>query len=123
VQRLFSMFPAGTAGCGLLLLRLCASGMLIHNGIPGANVSMAIWEISGVVVVAGALCAGAFIPVACGVSAGLQLLMLLRAPEPDPFQFAFSFCITAAVFLLGPGAFSIDSRLFGRRLIVHSDSK
>jgi len=117
------MFPAGTAGYGLLILRLCASGMLIHNGIPSAIVSIAMWEISGVIVVAGALCAGAFIPVACCVSAGLQLVMLLRAPEPDPFQFASSFCITAALFLLGPGAFSVDSRLFGRRLIVHSDSK
>jgi hypothetical protein len=41
-------------------------------------------------------------------------------PGRDPFQLAFSLCVDAALFLIGPGAYSIDSRLFGRRLIVSS---
>ena len=117
------MFPAGAAGWGLLLLRLCAAGMLIRNCILDATVPVPIWEIVGVVVLAGACVLGAFTPVVCSVSALLQIFVLLRAHQPNPLHFAFSFCVTAALFLLGPGAFSLDSRLFGRRLIVHSDSK
>jgi hypothetical protein len=117
------MFPAGTAGWGLLLLRLCAAGMLFRNCILDATVSIPMWEIAGVVILAGAFLLGAFIPIVCCISALLQIFELLRAHQINPLHFAFSFCITAALFLLGPGAFSLDSRLFGRRLIVHSASK
>jgi hypothetical protein len=123
VQRLFSMFPVGAAGWGLVLLRLCAAGMLIRNCILDATASIPIWEIAGVVILAGAFFLGAFTPISCCISALLQIFVLLRAHEPNPLHFAFSFCVTAALFLVGPGAFSVDSRLFGRRLIVHSDSK
>jgi uncharacterized membrane protein YphA (DoxX/SURF4 family) len=97
--------------------------MLIRNCILDATAPIPVWEIVGVVVLAGAFILGAFTPVVCGVSAMLQIFVLLRAHQPNPLHFAFSFCVTAALFLLGPGAFSLDSRLFGRRLIVHSDSK
>ena len=117
------MFPAGAAGSGLLLLRVCAAGMLIRNISVDATVSLPIWEIVAVIILAVALCLGAFTPVSCCVSGVLQVFMVLRGDEPNPFHSAFTFCVTAALFLLGPGAFSIDSLLFGRRLIVHSNSK
>jgi hypothetical protein len=117
------MFPGGAAGWGLLLLRSCAAGMLIGNSILDATVSTPIWEIAAVSVLAGALCLGVFTPVACCTSALLQVFVLIRVHEPNPLHFAFTFGVTAALFLLGPGAFSVDSRLFGRRLILHSESK
>lgn len=116
------MFPAGAAGWGLLLLRVCAAGMLIRNYTAGATALTGIWEIAGIVILAGAFCLGAFTPVICFASALVQVFILLHPHEADPFLFIFSFCVTAALFLVGPGAFSLDSRLFGRRLIVHSDS-
>ena len=117
------MFPAGAAGWGLVLLRLCAAGMLIWNSITGTIVQIAAWEIAGLITLAAAFSVGAFTPVICCVSAAVQVLMLLVAHERDCLRLVFSLGITAALFLLGPGAFSIDSCLFGRRLIVHSDSK
>jgi hypothetical protein len=117
------MFPGGAAGWGLLLLRVCAAGMLVRNCILDATVSIPMWEVAGVVILAGAFVLGALIPIGCCMSALLQIFVLLRAHEPHLLHFAFSFCVTAVLFLVGPGAFSLDSRLFGRRLIVHSDSK
>jgi ABC-type multidrug transport system permease subunit len=117
------MFPGGAAGFGLVLLRVCAAGTLVRNITADATVSITTWEIAGVIILAGAFCLGAFTPAICSVSSLLQAFMLVRAHQPDPFQFAFSLCVTAALFLLGPGAFSLDSRLYGRRLIVHSDSR
>jgi len=117
------MFPAGAAGWGLLLLRVCAAGMLVRNCTAGATAPIATWEIAGVSLNAGGLCVGAFTPLVCSASALMQAFLVVRAHEADPFQFAFSFCVITSLFLLGPGAFSVDSRLFGRRLIVHSDSE
>jgi TRAP-type C4-dicarboxylate transport system permease large subunit len=116
------MFPAGAAGWGLVFLRVCAAGMLIR-GTSDATLSIHIWEMVALVILVGAFCVGAFTPISCGVSAVAQAFILVTARQTDPFQFALSFCITAALFLLGPGAFSVDSRLFGRRVIVYSSSK
>lgn len=116
------MFPAGAAGYGLMLLRVSAAGMLVRSVSANSTVPISTWEIAGVVLLAAALCLGAFTPVGCCLAALVESVLVLQAHEPDPFQFVFSFSVTAAVFLLGPGAFSLDSRLFGRRLIVRSDS-
>ena len=116
------MFPAGTAGCGLLLLRVCAAAMLLRNSIVDATGPVPLWETGGVILLAAAFCLGAFTPVTCGLSAAMQTFLVVRAHESDPYHIVFTFCVTSAVFFLGPGAFSFDSRLFGRRVIVHSDS-
>jgi hypothetical protein len=116
------MFPAGAAGWGLFLLRVSAAAVLVRAAVDAAS-SIQPWETAGLSILVGAFCLGAFTPVSCGVSALIQALMLGLAHEPDPFQFTFSFCITAALFLLGPGAFSVDSHLFGRRLIVYTNSR
>ena len=117
------MFPDGAAGWGLLLLRGCAAGMLIRNSILDATVSIPIWEIAAVSVLVTAFCLGLYTPVSCCASAVLQIFLLLRAHQPNHLHFVFTFFVTTALFLLGPGAFSVDSRLFGRRLILHSESK
>lgn len=106
-----------------MLLRVCAAAMLVGNSTAYGAVSIATWEITLLVTLAVAFCLGVFTPFICSLSAVGQASMMLVTHEPDPYRFAFSFCITATLFLLGPGAFSVDSRLFGRRLIVHSKSK
>jgi hypothetical protein len=117
------MFPAGAAGWGLLILRVCAAGMLVRNSIIDPTVPIPAWQIAVVITLVIAFCLGAFTPLTCCVSVVMQILLVLHARESNPYHIAFSLCVTAAVFLLGPGAFSLDSRLFGRRLIVHTDSK
>jgi len=116
------MFPSGAAGWGLLLLRFCAAAMLVRNLSTELTSPLAIWEIIAASILAGVYCVGVFTPVNCCISGLLQVFALLCGHKPDPFQFAFSLCVTAALFLLGPGAFSLDSRLFGRRLLVRSRS-
>jgi len=54
------------------------------------------------------------------------LVLFLRNPSPHFINPALAGCVIVAVAIaiicLGPGAFSIDARLFGRREIVIPDS-
>ena len=130
LQRLFSAFPGGWPGIGLLLLR-AAIGLvgLIQGGfyltgksdaMPGAWIAAVIGLAAG-----GALLIGLLTPVA-GVVAGLGALAVatswLPPPAPNLFDAKLSGVLTgimiAAVVFLGPGRFSLDARLFGRREII-----
>jgi hypothetical protein len=112
------MFPA--AGLGLLILRLCAAGMLLRSAIPANSNQVSVWGVAGLLLLALSLCVGVLTPFGCIASGVVQILLLYKHVERDHVQTGFSFSITAALFLVGPGAFSIDSHLFGRRLIVRS---
>lgn len=117
------MFPGGGPGWGLLLLRLCAAGILLRNVLAYPAVSISAWELAGLIALAAILCFGVFTPLACATSCLVQALILVHPANRDLFQFAFSFCITVALFLLGPGAFSVDSHRFGRQLILPPSSE
>jgi uncharacterized membrane protein YphA (DoxX/SURF4 family) len=113
------MFPVGAAGYGLLILRLCAAGMLMHDAMSETT-GFTTWESIGAAVLGIFLCLGAFTPVSCVASSVALIAIGWNQVDRDPYQLAFSLSVTATLFLIGPGAFSIDSRLFGRRLILRS---
>jgi hypothetical protein len=123
LQRLFSMFPAGAAGFGLIILRLCAAAMLVRNVVLIAAPTLSWWETGALLVVVGAMCFGAFTPAACIASVLTQIALLLWAFPRGLLETAFSVGLTLSLLLLGPGAFSVDGRLFGRRRIRLSNSK
>jgi hypothetical protein len=59
---------------------------------------------------------GAFTPHAAVVN-GLAQIGLLQYADGKIFQFAAAIIGSGIVSVLGPGAYSIDSRMFGRRLL------
>ena len=123
VQRLFSMFPAGAPGAGLLLLRLCVAGMLLRAAMLRATAPLPFWATAIVIVLAISLCLGAFIHFGCIASLLAQIALMFLGMEQDRLELVFVLGIISALFLLGPGAYSVDCYLFGRRLILPSDSK
>jgi uncharacterized membrane protein YphA (DoxX/SURF4 family) len=114
---------------GLLLLRIVVGGAaslqgavyLTHMNEPNALTWMAglLAVVSGVALVAG------FLTPASGAAAGLTTLFIVATWTPPGASVlidraaALVLVVDAtALSLLGPGALSLDARLFGRREII-----
>jgi uncharacterized membrane protein YphA (DoxX/SURF4 family) len=128
VQRPYSRFPDGAAGIGLLLLRTTVGAGALGHGVAHllnttSTATPITWLADGVVIVTGiAVLAGLF-TLRTAALLGIAL-MLSRFPEQSRASILESpatllvIANAIALTLLGPGAFSIDARLFGHREIV-----
>jgi uncharacterized membrane protein YphA (DoxX/SURF4 family) len=132
VQRYFSTFPGNWPGVGLLLLRVVVGGAASTQGVvylTQATEPTALTWIAGVLaVVSGVALVTGFLTPASGVVAGLTTLFIVAtwtAPGASVLIDRLATCIliadAAALALLGPGALSLDARLFGRREIILPD--
>lgn len=122
LQRLFSTFPNSWPGIGLLLLRLCLGITLIYLGTAGLSgkPSEPITLIQNLIAGAGGifLLAGLWTP-AVGALIGLDevwiALFLYSAHRQEMWLHIRLAVFAVSVAMLGPGAWSIDARLFGRK--------
>jgi putative oxidoreductase len=123
LQRLFSIFPNGWPGAGLLVLRIASGGYLLTNGITAiaASGSRSLSSLSLTSTVPGGLLViGLWTPVAGTLGALLEGLMILKTIEA-PKEGILLICVCVAIAMLGPGCWSIDSVLFGRRRLDVND--
>lgn len=117
LQRLFSMFPRGWPGSGLLLLRLVVGILLLHDGIAalmGTPHALSVWL---QVIAAGGgvfLLAGLWTPVAGVLLAVTELGIVLTGTDQLRNTILLA-TIGIVLAILGPGVWSIDARLFGRK--------
>ena len=116
MQRLFSMFPGGTAGLALIVLRVCVLTSLWLALVP-TDQAVSGWLYVAVSILCLCLMAGAFTPWVCTVSFVLESWTLWHGIA-GPSHALIAVLLALALGLLGPGAFSIDARLFGRRRII-----
>lgn len=127
---MFSTFPDGCAGCGLLLLRAAAGSGLIVQGVAGFAGSRELGFLSSAVAVV-TLVAGALVLLGCltRMAAAIAMIVCLFSvfswfPSPHVGLFenattaTLAAVIATALVCLGPGAFSLDSKLFGRREVI-----
>jgi uncharacterized membrane protein YphA (DoxX/SURF4 family) len=123
LQRLFSIFPNGWPGAGLLVLRIASGAYLLTNGITTIAVSGAssLGSLAfASTIPGGLLLIGLWTPVVGILTALLEALMILKTIE-EPKEGILLICVCAAIAMLGPGCWSIDSVLFGRRRLDVND--
>lgn len=123
LQRLFSTFANGWPGIGLLLLRLLTAVVLIHFGIAGVLEAPPLTIIVVQIIGVGAgilLLVGLWTPVA-GVLAAIVKVWIafsrVSSHSGDPWIAFLQAVLGAVLAMVGPGAWSIDARLFGRKRI------
>src|SRR5215470_12287116 len=120
MQRLFSMFPEGGPGVALLLLRVSVAAILVISAVSRlSNFSHLL--VAAAVLVGVLLVIGLFTPVSswAAVAVGIANLVVDGHPSNSVIiVVATSILEAIALALLGPGAYSLDAKLFGRRVMV-----
>lgn len=127
---MFSTFPGSMPGVGLLMLRLLVGlSVIVQVAIySSAHLQSTRW--GTVAVLVGSLCGifllvGFLTPVISVIVCLVSIASLVWELMPQPFLISkvnvsavCTILVALALIFLGPGAFSVDARLFGRREII-----
>jgi hypothetical protein len=119
LQRLFSTFANGFPGIGLMLQRLITAAALVGCVIARLHATTQLVSVAPQVIDAGAallLLAGLWTPFAGAVIAARELWIVLSG-SGDPWLPLVLATLGTTLAMIGPGAWSIDALLFGRKQI------
>jgi len=115
MQRLFPMFPQGGPGVALLLLRISVAAFLI---IVAVNYNGPYYRLilPTILLISVSLLIGFVTPFFCAMAVVLVIGKLIINPQTSSVVCVIAIANAVALALLGPGAYSLDSKLFGRRV-------
>jgi uncharacterized membrane protein YphA (DoxX/SURF4 family) len=116
LQRLFSTFANGWPGIGLLLQRLLIAAALLHFGMSHLNGTSDLASIVLSLIGAAAgilLLIGLWTPFVGSLIAAVQMWIAFSYAG-DPWTSIMLAILAATLAIIGPGAWSIDARVFGR---------
>ena len=117
MQRLFSIFPSGLVGAALLVFRVSIAFSLLIDGSSHFTWLHTLWA-PVLIVLAVFLLFGLMTPFAGLSSILIQIAILIVHGGADERHLVCSIVNCGVLSVLGPGAYSIDARLFGRRLLT-----
>lgn len=119
LQRLFSTFANGLPGAGLMLQRFVMAAVLLYGAVTHLHAASQVASVGPLIIDAGAgilLLAGLWTPVVGAIVAGRELWIVFSS-SGDPWMPLVLATLAATLAMIGPGAWSVDARLFGRRQI------
>jgi uncharacterized membrane protein YphA (DoxX/SURF4 family) len=116
VQRLFSSFAGGPPGAGLLIQRLLVAAGLLYCLVATGRGTIAAPQVIGGM--AGLLLiAGLWTPAAGIVAACAQACVAISSHEHAGISAGLA-VLGVTLALIGPGEWSVDARLYGRKHFV-----
>jgi putative oxidoreductase len=119
LQRLFSTFANGWPGFGLLIQRLVLGFVLLYHGIALIRETPAAGPIAPALagsVLGLFILAGLWTPAVGAMVATVQVWLALTGTGELPMAMILA-TLGGTLAMIGPGAWSIDARLFGRKRI------
>ena len=121
MQRLYSTFPGALPGTGLLILRMAAALSLTASGFLADDywANAIIWII--VASIGSCLIIGYCTPIAAAMQAASHLWALIYSDSLFGTRLVM-ISLGVGLMLLGPGAWSVDARLYGRRRVNLDDN-
>jgi uncharacterized membrane protein YphA (DoxX/SURF4 family) len=105
------------AGVALAVLRSVVAITIVVDVCKCSIVSFPDLIDAFVVLMGLCLLLGFLTPYCATLSCLVEMFLLVAAAVPGKFELAMSALTAAAAAVLGPGAYSLDARLFGRKLI------
>jgi uncharacterized membrane protein YphA (DoxX/SURF4 family) len=118
VQRLFSMFASGVPGAALFVLRVSVAATLLEDGTGHGTPVTSLWMLLPIILTATFLCLGLLTPICASLCCLMEFYSLTISGGQDMFHLVMSILTSAVLAMLGPGAYSVDGRIFGRRLLI-----
>ena len=112
------MFPSRVQGAALLVLRVSVAATLLEDGTGHWTLVTSLWMLLPVILTATCLCLGLLTPICASFCCLMEFYSLTITGRQDMFHLVTSILTSAVLATLGPGAYSVDARIFGRRLLT-----
>jgi putative oxidoreductase len=124
LQRLFSNFANGWPGSGLLILRLLIACTAFRLALtPAGHAPLLVSAPRLVQAGTGILLlVGLWTPAVGALLAAIEVWLVLSQAGDTSTRVVLA-TLAVALAMIGPGAWSIDARLFGRRVMKAPDGK
>jgi putative oxidoreductase len=119
VRRLFSSFARGLPGLGLLIMRFVSAAALAGQSVASLHThtstesSLLVWVRFAISL---AILLGLWTPIAGALGFLIEVWLSINSPG-DIWMPILIGTLAGALALIGPGAWSIDARLFGWKRI------
>ena len=120
-MRLFSIYPTGRPGIALLLMRISLALALTQATARGLVMAEPSWTTLLPWSVAAVMLLGLGTTLVAAAAWLILIVSAMTSERPCDWLHICASLDAMAVLLLGPGAISLDARLFGRRRIQLGD--